>query len=297
MTAPPDDCQRATWGRICGAYLTTRRQIVLDAVVQHLQLTTLSVLVGLAIALPLAVLARRWGWAAGPVLAVTTILCTIPSLAMFSLFLPLYGLSATPRGLTVLPPGRAVDQNAFAVTASYARAHHLKTLSDLGAAKLRVRLAAGDECVQRPYCEPGLKRVYAIDVTGVDPKGVGTTQAKRAVQNGQDQMVLTTTTDATLDPAIRSPSRTASSMSCVTSSTVLRTAARIRRNSSCSCSRTNGSTVPGGTSRARSGQCGRLVHQQHRRIRRERPRHPDPPPVSERPGGTPSRCLPDSCSG
>ncbi|MFF7981826.1 ABC transporter substrate-binding protein [Streptomyces sp. NPDC007901] len=106
---------------------------------------------------------------------------------------------ATPRGLTVLAPGRAVDQNAFAVTAAYAREHHLRTLSDLGASGLKVRLAAGDECVQRPYCEPGLKKVYGIDITGIDPKGVGTTQAKLAVQHGQDQMVLTTTTDATLD--------------------------------------------------------------------------------------------------
>ncbi|MER6183592.1 ABC transporter substrate-binding protein [Streptomyces sp. NPDC001652] len=105
---------------------------------------------------------------------------------------------AAPRGLTVLDAGRAVDQNAFAVSASYAREHDLKTLSDLGASDLKVRLAAGDECVQRPYCEPGLKKTYGIDITGVDPKGVGTTQAKKAVQSGQDQMVLTTTTDATL---------------------------------------------------------------------------------------------------
>ncbi|MFE2498719.1 ABC transporter substrate-binding protein [Streptomyces scopuliridis] len=106
---------------------------------------------------------------------------------------------ATPRGLTVLDPGRAVDQNAFAVAASYARKHRLRTLSDLGGSRLPVRLAAGDECVRRPYCEPGLKKTYGIDITGIDPKGVGTTPAKRAVQNGQDQMVLTTTTDATLD--------------------------------------------------------------------------------------------------
>ncbi|MFJ6656603.1 ABC transporter substrate-binding protein [Streptomyces sp. NPDC091377] len=106
---------------------------------------------------------------------------------------------AAPRGLTVLDPGRAVDQNAFAVTAAYAREHHLKTLSDLGASGLKVRLAAGDECVQRPYCAPGLEKVYGIDIVAVDPKGVGTTQAKRAVESGQDQMVLTTTTDATLD--------------------------------------------------------------------------------------------------
>ncbi|QCW80285.1 ABC transporter substrate-binding protein [Streptomyces sp. S6] len=106
---------------------------------------------------------------------------------------------AAPRGLTVLDPGRAVDQNAFAVAASYAKKHGLKTLSDLGAAKLPVRLAAGDECVQRPYCAPGLRKTYGIDIVAVDPKGVGTTQAKQAVQNGQDQLVLTTTTDATLD--------------------------------------------------------------------------------------------------
>ncbi|WP_406471067.1 ABC transporter substrate-binding protein [Streptomyces sp. NBC_01615] len=110
----------------------------------------------------------------------------------------LHGL-ATPRGLTVLDPGKAVDQNAFAVPRAYAREHHLKTLGDLGRSGLEVRLAAGDECVQRPYCEPGLKKTYGIDITAVDPKGVGTTQAKQAVQSGQDQMVLTTTTDATLD--------------------------------------------------------------------------------------------------
>ncbi|MER5311340.1 ABC transporter substrate-binding protein [Streptomyces sp. NPDC002773] len=106
---------------------------------------------------------------------------------------------AGPRGLTVLDAGRAVDQNAFAVTADFAAEHRLKTLSDLGATGLPVRLAAGDECVRRPYCAPGLKEVYGIDVTAVDPKGVGTTPAKQAVQNGQDQLVLTTTTDATLD--------------------------------------------------------------------------------------------------
>jgi osmoprotectant transport system substrate-binding protein len=106
---------------------------------------------------------------------------------------------AAPRGLTVLDAGRAVDQNAFAVTAAYAREHRLRTLTDLGKSGLPVRLAAGDECVQRPYCAPGLRKTYGIDITAVDPKGVGTTPAKQAVQSGQDQMVLTTTTDATLD--------------------------------------------------------------------------------------------------
>ncbi|MFD7166715.1 ABC transporter permease [Streptomyces violascens] len=94
MTAPPHDClARNEW--ICGAYLSSRRQILWDAVLQHLQLTAVSVLLGLVIAVPLAVAARRWRSAAGPVLGVTTVLYTIPSLAMFSLLLPVYGLSAS----------------------------------------------------------------------------------------------------------------------------------------------------------------------------------------------------------
>ncbi|MFV0128497.1 glycine betaine ABC transporter substrate-binding protein [Streptomyces sp. HMX112] len=105
---------------------------------------------------------------------------------------------AEPRGLKVLPAGAAVDQNAFAVTAEFAAKNKLKTLSDLGAAKLRVRIAAGDECEIRPFCAPGLKKTYGIDVAGIDPKGVGTPQAKQAVKDGIDQLVLTTTTDATL---------------------------------------------------------------------------------------------------
>ncbi|WP_414168337.1 ABC transporter substrate-binding protein [Streptoverticillium reticulum] len=105
---------------------------------------------------------------------------------------------AEPRGLKVLDPGRAVDQNAFAVTAEFAEKHHLKTLSDLGKSGEAVRIAAGDECSQRPFCRPGLEKTYGIKVTGIDPLEVGSTQAKQAVKDGKDQLLLTTTTDATL---------------------------------------------------------------------------------------------------
>ncbi len=106
---------------------------------------------------------------------------------------------AEPRGLKVLPAGEAVDQNAFAVSREFAEKHNLKTLSDLGKSGVEVRVAAGDECEKRPFCAPGLEKTYGIDVTAIDPKGVGTTQAKQAVKNGTDHLVLTTTTDATLE--------------------------------------------------------------------------------------------------
>ena len=94
LAAAPDDClARNAW--ICGEYLTTRRTVLWDAVVQHLELTLVPVAIGLAVALPLAVAASRRRWMAGPVLGVTTVLYTVPSLAMFSLLLPLYGLSAS----------------------------------------------------------------------------------------------------------------------------------------------------------------------------------------------------------
>lgn len=106
---------------------------------------------------------------------------------------------AGPEGLKALPAGKAVDQNAFVVTKDYAEKNKLKTLSDLGKAKLKVKLAAGDECATRPFCVPGLKKTYGIDITGIDPKGVGTPQSKQAVKDGTDQLALTTTTDATLE--------------------------------------------------------------------------------------------------
>lgn len=106
---------------------------------------------------------------------------------------------AGPLGLEVLDAGEAVDQNAFAVHKDFAAEHGLETLSDLGDLGQEIRLAAGDDCPERPFCQPGLEETYGIEISGIDPKGVGTTQSKRAVQSGEDDMVLVTTTDATLE--------------------------------------------------------------------------------------------------
>ena len=63
---------------------------------QHVRLTVAAVLLGALIALPLALLARRTRVLAGPVLGLSSIVYTIPSLAMFSFLAPYTGpLSAT----------------------------------------------------------------------------------------------------------------------------------------------------------------------------------------------------------
>ena len=108
---------------------------------------------------------------------------------------------ATQRGLTPLKPGKAVDQNAFAVSKKFAAQHHLDTLTDLGKLGMPLKLAAGSECQTRPFCVPGLKRVYDIDIKSIDPLGVDTAQSKQAVAKGADQLALVLTTDATVSSA------------------------------------------------------------------------------------------------
>ena len=80
---------------LCGQYWSDYRPELTDATVQHLWITVVSVLLGLALAVPLALLARRNPAIESMVVGGTTIIYTIPSLALFSLLLPVTGLSAT----------------------------------------------------------------------------------------------------------------------------------------------------------------------------------------------------------
>jgi osmoprotectant transport system permease protein len=66
-----------------------------EKLLEHLQLTALSLLFGLAIAIPLAVLAVRFRVLYTPLLAITGVLFTIPSLALFVLILVVLGTGLT----------------------------------------------------------------------------------------------------------------------------------------------------------------------------------------------------------
>ncbi len=78
---------------IIWSWLFTHVQLFVDAIEQHLLLTVIAVGLGLAISLPLAVLAHRWRRLRNPVLSVSGIFYTIPSLAIFSVLVPYTGLS------------------------------------------------------------------------------------------------------------------------------------------------------------------------------------------------------------
>jgi len=100
-----------------------------------------------------------------------------------------------PLGIKALTAAEAVDQNAFAATKE-AAAEKGSKLSDWDGES--VKLAATEECPDRPFCQPGLESTYGIKVTEVLPLGFGTTQVKEAVTSGKADLGLTGTTDATL---------------------------------------------------------------------------------------------------
>jgi osmoprotectant transport system substrate-binding protein len=101
------------------------------------------------------------------------------------------------KGITLLNPAAATDQNAFFVTKEYAEKEGLSTLSDLKGKK--VVLAAAEDCPGRPDCEGGLTKTYGVEVIKVLPLGFASEQTYKSVLDGESQLGLTSTTDGTLD--------------------------------------------------------------------------------------------------
>jgi osmoprotectant transport system substrate-binding protein len=106
---------------------------------------------------------------------------------------------AKPRGLTALEPSDAADEDAFAVTKDFAATNNLKTLSDVAAANLPIKLIAPAECKSRPFCGGALTDKYGINITKYDTADFDSVPAKRAVQSGADDMAEVATDDGTLD--------------------------------------------------------------------------------------------------
>jgi len=93
--AAPSCYSRLTNEWLCGQYLADRREEIVRATVQHLEITVVAVLLGVVIAFPLALLARRLPRLESTILGVSTGVYTIPSLALFPLLVPFTGLTAT----------------------------------------------------------------------------------------------------------------------------------------------------------------------------------------------------------
>jgi osmoprotectant transport system permease protein len=86
-------CERAN-RLFCPGWVSRNWDTVLwPALRQHIVLTLIAVAIGFAISMALALVAYRRGWLERPVLILTSILYTIPSLALFELLAPATGLT------------------------------------------------------------------------------------------------------------------------------------------------------------------------------------------------------------
>jgi len=81
-------------------YVKDNSEDIRTALEQHITLTLQTIVLGLLVAVPLALVARRWRWLAGPILGAAGVLYTIPSLALFAFLAPFTG-TTNPRTVLI----------------------------------------------------------------------------------------------------------------------------------------------------------------------------------------------------
>jgi osmoprotectant transport system substrate-binding protein len=99
------------------------------------------------------------------------------------------------RGVTVLTPARAEDQNGFAVTTAFAAAHGVGTLSELEPLAAGLVFGGPPECADRPLCLPGLRDTYGLSFAEFRPM-TSRAATVEALTAGEIDVGLLETTDA-----------------------------------------------------------------------------------------------------
>ena len=90
----PSCYSRLTNEWFCWQYVEDRHEQITDALVEHVAITLAALVLGIVIAVPLALLARRLPRLESLVLGFSTGIYTVPSLALLPLLVPFTGLSA-----------------------------------------------------------------------------------------------------------------------------------------------------------------------------------------------------------
>ena len=103
---------------------------------------------------------------------------------------------AEESGIVVGEASQAQDQNAFAVTAEFAQANDLETLSDLAGTCGGIVLAGPPECPERPFCQIGLEETYGLEIG--EFKSYDFALIGEAVRQGDATLGLVTSSDGSL---------------------------------------------------------------------------------------------------
>ncbi len=77
-------------------YLSNSYDNLFELSLEHIRLVVIAMGIAIAIGLPLGVVAHRVRFLRDPIITVTSFFLTLPSLALFALFIPIVGIGATP---------------------------------------------------------------------------------------------------------------------------------------------------------------------------------------------------------
>jgi osmoprotectant transport system substrate-binding protein len=103
-----------------------------------------------------------------------------------------------PKGITVLTPSPANDTNEFVANAEAAQRFDLTTMSSLAPVASQLTFGGPPECAQRPFCLPGLNRVYGILFDDFKALDVGGPQTIAALKADEVQIGLLFSTDPSI---------------------------------------------------------------------------------------------------
>lgn len=92
---------------------------------------------------------------------------------------------AGPKGLTLLMPSPAQDQNAFAVTRKFSIDNSVTKISDLKGYTGPLVLGGTPECKTYFGCQPGLEKTYGLEFTGFEQTDLGGTLSVSKLKSGK----------------------------------------------------------------------------------------------------------------
>lgn len=104
-----------------------------------------------------------------------------------------------PRGITLLTPSPAEDTNQFVANAETAERFDLTTMSSLIPVADQLAVGGPPECPLRPFCLPGLKRVYGIVFNDFIPLDAGGPLTVDALRRDEVQVGLLFSTDPRIE--------------------------------------------------------------------------------------------------
>lgn len=84
------------------AYLQSRWSTIWPEALRHFEIVAISIAIATVISVAAGVAAHRWPALASPFTTVTSTMLTIPSLALFAIFIPLFGLGYFPTILALV---------------------------------------------------------------------------------------------------------------------------------------------------------------------------------------------------